>query len=791
MLHIRAFGSFDLRGEGESLPAVLSQSKRAALLAYLVLARPGALHRRDALLALFWPESGQARGRNALSQSLTFLRRKLPEGVLVTRGTEEVGVAVEQVDCDVMAFEAAVAEERWEEALGLYRGPLLEGLHVAGAPAFMDWLDRERERLREMASGAAWRGAHANIGAGALTEAERLAQRALRLVPTDESPVRDFIEALAGAGDRAAALRFYEKFVAVLADELEVEPAPETVAVAEAVRSRDRPVEPVVRAADSPFSDGRREPARQRESGGSRVAGALGWLHRPSTIVVTVAAVVVLAAMTDLGLRAFSDSAAGESAKIRTVGVVPFRNLSGDAGQDYLAEGMTHALIVGLTRIDGLKVVANRGATGPLDELGARMGVDTLIECSVVRDGNRVRVMADLKRGSTGEVLWSESYDRDVSDVLALQADIARAIAQHVDVALTAVDERRLAETAPRAPNAALIDPILQVHHLIWRSTPEDLHQAIRLLEQALDLAPDFAPAWSALAMAYLTESGWFAGASADSVMPQAQRALARALALDPGDVDAQAVLAETYLTEWRWEEAEQGYRKAMARDPVHWLASVSLPNLLTFMGRYDEAISMERRIVAMDPLSPEVYAELYNTLVLAGKTDSAAAVLQHTVAMDPTMPVIRELTTAALAALGHCEDDGDMFPADLGIGGAVAEADRLVGQVCGEVPFCLFLASYAYQQCGQSDRAIALYNRVEANAGTTFVSPVERAEFHLAMGDRESALDLLEEGLRAHEVNMMVVPNGLWFRSLQGDPRFEAIVDSIGLPRDAAWPRR
>ncbi|MEJ2218075.1 MAG: BTAD domain-containing putative transcriptional regulator [Gemmatimonadota bacterium] len=232
MIQLEAFGSFDLHDDGESLQAVLAQPKRAALLAYLVLARPGAFHRRDALLTVFWPESNQSRGRNALSQSLTFLRRELPEGVLLTRGTEEVGAAAGRIHCDVVDFEAAVTQGRWVDAVELYRGPLLEGLHVSGAPAFMEWLDHERERLRALAGDAGWRWAHEQIMAGAL-----------RLVPTDESRVRAFIQALASAGDRAAALRFYGKFTAVLREELDVEPAPETVEVAEAVRARTEPAE--------------------------------------------------------------------------------------------------------------------------------------------------------------------------------------------------------------------------------------------------------------------------------------------------------------------------------------------------------------------------------------------------------------------------------------------------------------------------------------------------------------------------------------------------------------------
>ncbi len=238
MLTLKAFGALDFRDEAcESVPALLAQPKRSALLAYLVLAHRGSFCRRDTLLALFWPELDEEGGRHALSQALSFLRRHLPEGVLTSRGTEEVGVDAARVRSDVRAFEDALAAEAWEEALTHYHGELLDGLHVAGSAPFTDWVDRERERLREAAADAAWRHAHALLAEGRLVEAERAGQTALHLVPTDESAVRGFIRALAAGGDRAGALRFYEKFASVLEVELEVEPAPETEAVARQVRS--------------------------------------------------------------------------------------------------------------------------------------------------------------------------------------------------------------------------------------------------------------------------------------------------------------------------------------------------------------------------------------------------------------------------------------------------------------------------------------------------------------------------------------------------------------------------
>lgn len=270
MIELLAFGSLELRDPVRGpIPRVLAQPKRAALLIYLALARPRGFHRRDELLSVFWPDNETGSARNALSRALSFLRQELPESIIVVRGMEEVGLDSEKVRCDVRNFEAAAARGDHETAVGLYRGPFLNAFHLAGSPLFERWVDSERERLREQASRSAWAHARAHIEAGRFVEAERMGQKALSWSPTDESAVREFIAALA-PGDRAAALRFYEKFAVMLSEELDVAPAPETAAVAEAVRARTvesvpgsgstspahRPEQPGVLAPRSPSVDG-------------------------------------------------------------------------------------------------------------------------------------------------------------------------------------------------------------------------------------------------------------------------------------------------------------------------------------------------------------------------------------------------------------------------------------------------------------------------------------------------------------------------------------------------------
>lgn len=238
MFTLRTLGSVGLvDSEGNEVTAVLSQPKRCALLIYLALARPPGLHRRDILLGLFWPEQDEGHARNALSQSLSFLTQHLPSEILLRRGIEEVGIQADLMRTDVHEFQDAVADGRWAEALSLYRGDFLPGFNEGDLPDLQTWIEDERERLREEAAGAAWALAHEQIARGSLVEAERTAQRAMGLVWSDETPIRDFMRALAKAGDRVAALNLYERSCQRIRAELDIDPSAESRALAEAIRN--------------------------------------------------------------------------------------------------------------------------------------------------------------------------------------------------------------------------------------------------------------------------------------------------------------------------------------------------------------------------------------------------------------------------------------------------------------------------------------------------------------------------------------------------------------------------
>ncbi len=238
MIALRFLGTTDVRAsDGAEALAVMKQPKRMALLAYLAAATPHRFHRRDSLLALFWPDLSQSRARSALRRALFHLRRALGADVVASRG-DELGTDANALWCDVARFQQAIEANELREALDLYRGDLLEGLHVPSAPDFERWLDDERRRLRDVAARAAWGLSEAAEQSGDVDEAARWASRGLQLTPEDEAGLRRLVRLLDRSGARAAALNAYEAFVLRLAEEFDLEPEPETVALMEMVRSR-------------------------------------------------------------------------------------------------------------------------------------------------------------------------------------------------------------------------------------------------------------------------------------------------------------------------------------------------------------------------------------------------------------------------------------------------------------------------------------------------------------------------------------------------------------------------
>lgn len=331
MIRLRVLGAVDLRdANGTELRELLVQPKRTALLAYLAVGQAGALHRRDTLLALFWPESDREHARGALSQALTYVRQVLGPAVLNARGSEEVGLDPEYFWCDARAFDAEFAASRYEEALGYYRDHLLAGFHASTSSAFEDWLSSERSRLLDRATRASWALAERDVEQRLTSSACQWARRAIELAPCNESDVYSFLVSLHRVGDDAGAIRTYEVFAEHLRRQYDIDPTPETRELVAAIRRQRADISTMpnaaagVRAAVAPSAQVRED--RQATPARSRMP------LRPRRVAVAGGLIVLATAAVALTMREQPPAIVpGEAMAVTTeLGIELFPSLSPD-----------------------------------------------------------------------------------------------------------------------------------------------------------------------------------------------------------------------------------------------------------------------------------------------------------------------------------------------------------------------------------------------------------------------------------------------------------------------------
>jgi serine/threonine-protein kinase len=634
MIELRTLGCLELNSdEGADFSALLAQPKRFAILAYLALRTPGVMHRRDTLLSLFWPELDQAHARTALRSSLAHIRHVLGDGVVMRQGDEAVGINPKSLCCDVAAFEIAVDQGAWDTAFDLYRGDFLEGFYLRDAIGFERWADNERTRLQEVAAAAAWGRAHLFIRANQLVDAERTAQRALSLVPTAESEVREFIQALAGAGDRASAVRFFEKFAQRLRDEYELEPSPETRSLVEDVRARATANGPIpVAPAVPPVGAAAEAAAEKREGPDSSLADKTARSSRSESrgvglYAAAVAAVVIVGGVALWSLTDNETATPPPASVIRTVAsvaVLPFSDLGEVPEQDHFADGLTEDLVTRLSQVRALRVISSGAAARyaeqgvALSELGIQLGVGAVVRGTVRRQGDSVRIVAHLIDINTGEYLWAASYDRRLTHLFAVQGDIAVSIASALSAVVSDREEERLRSV-----------PTLNL--TAWEYT-EAARVAVltRRGEDRANIPPARA---HALRSMFFTNS---AGGGTDMLLVDSAIAAARrAIALDPEDHMGHAALgyAKRY-SQIRYDQLQPLVR-AIELAP-------SAPSARGVMGAYYSTsgrIDLQYGWKVLSDLDHENVAAPTDTWAqwIVGDYERAEHTAQMRVAIDPT----------------------------------------------------------------------------------------------------------------------------------------------------------
>jgi DNA-binding SARP family transcriptional activator/TolB-like protein len=432
MLEVQTLGAAYLRShDGHALHSVLAQPKRLALLIYLAHADPRGFQRRDTLLAMFWPETDDERARNSLRQALHFLRRSMGEGVILSRGDGEIGIAEGTVRCDAADFERALEERRAEEALELYRGNFLQGFFIADAPEFERWVGSERMRLRERAGQAAWALAERAEQARDAARSLEWARRAMHLSPDDEHSLQRVISLLDRLGDRVAAIRAYEEFAAKLKEEYQIVPSPETQELIRGVRGRTGIGNAMVTPASSghvPPEDIQKAPVAARFArfplhGAEPVRSVAARRSRPPNRVAVIGLVMlVLAASAGyiVWQQGTSDASSAVAAPT-SLAVLPF-TVRSSPELAFIGEAVVSLLGTKFDGAAGLRSVGARGVIGMaaqeptgasnVETAGAiarRLGAGLFVIGEILEMGGRVHIEAALYKTSSPSIPYASA----------------------------------------------------------------------------------------------------------------------------------------------------------------------------------------------------------------------------------------------------------------------------------------------------------------------------------------------------------------------------------------------
>ena len=458
--------------------------------------------------------------------------------------------------------------------------------------------------------------------------------------------------------------------------------------------------------------------------------------------------------------------------KIASLAVLPLKNLSGDATQEYLADGITEALIGRLSNIHDLRVISRTSAMHFKDtrlsvpEIAKTLRVDSIVEGSVIREGNRIRVTAQLIRGATDEHFWSETYDRDLKDVLALESDVAQSIARKVEVTVTGREHERL--SAVRSVSPEVYESYLKGVFASDKSNRRaDIEETIGYFEEAIKRDPTFAPAYVGLAAAYDKLGEYLVGGPPDEAPPKVISAARKALELDPELADAHVLLADMEQQKWRWAEAEAEYKRALELNPNDAGAHLGLADWLLCQGRTEEALAWSRRARELDPLD---VTGLSNGWILfhARRYDEAIRELRSVLAVRPDYAAAHWFLGSALIANGRSDE-------------AITVLDKAVS-LTGGSPAVIGTLVRAYAHAGRRTEALRLVDELKRRQQTSYVPAAAFVDAYLGLGDNEQAFVWLDHAYQEQSAILLYIKVHPFFDPLRSDPRFADLLHRVGL---------
>lgn len=706
MITVQLLGGACLRSGDAPVSGPPAQRHRIALLALIVASWPQPLS-RDRAMALLWPERDVANARRLLNLAVHVLRSALGEGAIASTG-DALLLNPSLINCDLHDLRAAIAADAPDRVVRLYTGPLLDGFHLDDSTEFGYWLDERRSELSHAYTGALLALADRQRLAGDVHGRVGTYRRLVAVDPHSAVHAMALMHALDEAGDRAGAIQHAADHAGRLHADLEVDPDPDVAALADALKSA-----PV-----------RRSPVANRQ----------------------------------------------EQSRLPSVAVLPFLNLSADPENEYFADGVTEDVIAHLSKMHALKVISRASVMPfkqrlqPLREIASRLGATTLLDGSVRHAGDRVRIVATLIDAETDRHLWGETYDRQLTDIFAIQTDVALHIAAALETKLSRDEQVRVRREPTTDVQAYRL--FLQARQWFIKFTRESLLYSIELFNRAIARDPSFALAFAHVAMAYieLAESGTMAPGVA---YERASEAAASALRLDPelGAAHCTIGFLKT-VREFDWLGAERDFKRALELSPSGADIYDLYGRLCSAIGRYDDAIALLRRAQELDPLAHRV--DIVTAFLRAGRYDEAIIRGEEAVELDPA-------DDRARATLGWAYFLSGRRDAGLAeIERAVSGSDRntlWLGQLGG-----------AYGMAGHESKARATLRELEERAQSAYISPYHFAYVYAGLGDADKAIDWLERAVADRAGPTYGIKGSFMFTSLHDHPRFHALLRQLKL---------
>jgi TolB-like protein/DNA-binding winged helix-turn-helix (wHTH) protein/Tfp pilus assembly protein PilF len=462
------------------------------------------------------------------------------------------------------------------------------------------------------------------------------------------------------------------------------------------------------------------------------------------------------------------------SPTIHSLAVLPLEDLSSDASQNYFADGMTDELITRLGQISALRVISRtsvmtyKSVRKPLAEIARELNVEAVVEGSVMRFGDRVRITAQLIQVPADRHMWAQSYEGDLRDTLALQSRVARAIVEQIRATLNRQEQAALEKS--KAVNPEAYEAYLKGRYFWNKRSGDGLKKAIEYFSRAVETDPTYAEAYSGLADSYVLSGDWEYGVlSPQDAFPQAKAAATKALALDDSLGDAHTSLAFALdLYGWDWQAAEKEYKRAITLNPGYATAHHWYAWHLIVMGRSSEGIVELRKAESLDPLSLIISADVADALCIARRYDESAQQSKKTLEMDPNFAVAHYQLGQALEQK-HMHDE------------AIAEFQRAI-ELSGHTGAFDSNLAYVYAVSGRKEEAMKIVKDLEARHDQHPSAAANIALIYVGLGDQDQAMFWLNEAYEARfNPSILLRPA---FDPLRSDARFKDLGRRIGLPQ-------